>query len=600
MSSNISFGSDKKPLRELISAIRDGKIQLPDFQRGWVWDDERIQGLLTSISLGYPVGSVMLLQTGNPDVKLKPRLIEGAKPPKNIEPDQLILDGQQRLTALTIVFDQENPVNTLDFRKKPIKRWYYIDIKKSLNPRIDREDAIISLPENKLIKNFRGETEQDFSTPEKEYEAGLFPVAYTLNFPEWRRGYNAYWKHDPEKTKQIDNFEEEIIYQFLQYLLPVILIGKDSPKDAICQIFERVNTSGVILTSFELLTATYAMDDFRLRDDWKEINAKFKEDKKLNKIENTDFLQAVSLLSTFERKQEKISKGLPEDEIPAISCKRKDILKLELENYKKWSKIARDGFVKSGRLLAQQSIFNEGNLPYRTQLIPLASVLGVLGDDADKDGVRSKIFRWYWCGILGELYGSATETRFAKDFPELLQWINGGGEPTTIQDAHFSPPRLESLRTKNSAAYKGISILLMRDGGLDFRSGNPITFSLYDEEQIDIHHIFPEEWCKEHQIPANLYNSIINKTPISAKTNKIIGKNAPTKYLEKLEKIAGIDKNRMDEILRSHVIDPKFLRTDDFNGFFAARKEAILSRIEGAMGKPIARDAIEYIENGAE
>ena len=68
------------------------RAQLPEFQRGWVWPDRNIAALLASISLGYPVGTVMMLRTGG-DVRFKQRLVEGAAPVHPTDPDRLILDG---------------------------------------------------------------------------------------------------------------------------------------------------------------------------------------------------------------------------------------------------------------------------------------------------------------------------------------------------------------------------------------------------------------------------------------------------------------------------------------------------------------------------
>src|SRR5262249_20133334 len=124
--------------------------------------------------------------------------------------------------------------------------------------------------------------------------------------------------------------------------------------------------------------------------------------------------------------------------------------------------------------LHAQRIYDAPDLPYRTQLVPLAAILAVLGDRANNDGIRSNLAQWYWCGVFGELYGGAIETRFARDLPEALSWVDGGPTPSTIQDANFVPDRLLTLRTRNSAAYKGLAALLLRDGGLDFRSGTPI------------------------------------------------------------------------------------------------------------------------------
>ena len=100
MSAITTFDSTKESLLDLLRSIREGKTQLPDFQRGWVWDDEHIRSLLASISLSYPIGAVMMLQAGNPDVRFKPRLVEGVMLANPLEPERLILDGQQRLTSL--------------------------------------------------------------------------------------------------------------------------------------------------------------------------------------------------------------------------------------------------------------------------------------------------------------------------------------------------------------------------------------------------------------------------------------------------------------------------------------------------------------------
>jgi hypothetical protein len=83
----------------------------------------------------------------------------------------------------------------------------------------------------------------------------------------------------------------------------------------------------------------------------------------------------------------------------------------------------------------------------------------------------------------------------------------------------------------------------------------------------------------------------VNKTPLAARTNRMIGGNAPSAYLPKVEKNAGISGSRMNDILSSHVIAPALLRTDNFDGFFADREKALLSRIEKAMGKPTRIEA---------
>jgi hypothetical protein len=74
-----TFSSDKEALTDLLQSIHKGKTQLPDFQRGWVWDDEHIRGLLASVTMSFPIGAVMMLQSGGKNVRFKPRLIEGVE-----------------------------------------------------------------------------------------------------------------------------------------------------------------------------------------------------------------------------------------------------------------------------------------------------------------------------------------------------------------------------------------------------------------------------------------------------------------------------------------------------------------------------------------
>jgi len=589
-----TFTSDKESLQKILKAVTDGDYQLPDFQRGWVWDDIHIVSLLASVSLSYPIGAVMMLENGNPEVRFKPRPVEGVELSEDKEPERYILDGQQRLTSLFQALSLNQAVKTRDVRKRHIKRWYYIDMLKALDSNGDREDAIISLPEDKMIKNFRNEVLKDYSTLELEYKNCIFPVNQLFDSSTWRREFSRYWNHAEEKSVLFDTFEKQVIEAFKQYLVPVIKLLKQTPKIAVCQVFEKVNTGGVSLTVFELVTASFAAEGFNLREDWegKRDNRgrkiedgrkdKLHQQKVLQSVGADELLQVISLLTTYHRKKEN-----PDT---AVSCKRADILRLELNQFKKWVNIATEGFRKAGQLLFQQKIFANRDLPYSTQIVPLAAMLAILGQKADNDSVRNKIIRWYWCGVFGELYGSAIETRFARDVVEVINWINGGSEPSTINDCNFSPNRLLTLRTRNSAAYKGIYALLMRDGCLDFRTGVPIEVQSYFDEAIDIHHIFPRNWCSQNNIKDGDSNSIINKTALSYRTNRIIGGSAPSQYLKKLRSNSGMDESRQNQIMQSHLIDYDSMSKDDFLEFFNKRKESLLVRIEQATGKSISRD----------
>ena len=587
-----SFDSTKTPLQELLVRARTGQLQLPDFQRGWVWDDEHIKSLLASVSVSFPIGAVMLLQTGGEHIRFKPRPLAGADEALRAEPETLVLDGQQRLTSLYQALMSTSAVETKDAKGKPIRRWYYLDMKQAIEPEADQEDAVLSVPEDRQVRAFGGKITLDMTTPAHEYAAGFFPANRIFDSAEWRQAYSEHWNFDADRMRSFNEFESDVIKRFEQYQVPVIELKKETPKEAVCLVFERVNTGGVALTVFELLTASFAADDFQLRDDWDAREVRLKQRHPvLHNLQSDDFLQAISLLVTRTRRRAALSGGTPTDKAPGISCKRRDILRLEVSDWEAWACRVEEGFDAAARFLYGQNIFKARDVPYRTQLVQLAALFTDLGHTGETEGARRKIARWFWCGVLGELYGGAIESRFARDPPEVAALVHGEAVgPTTITESSFQAGRLLTLRTRNSAAYKGLYALLMHDEGADFRTGEPIAAQTVFDDEIDIHHIFPRRWCETEDIEPGTYNSIINKTAISARTNRQIGGNAPSKYLPDLERTADIDPARMDEILASHSIAADAVRTDRFWDFYATRAEALLHRIEIATGKKITRE----------
>ena len=585
-----TFSIDRPLLQNMLRDIENGRIQLPDFQRGWVWNDYHIQSLIASVSQSFPIGAVLTLEAGGTDIRFNTRLIEGVNPQyTDKKPETLILDGQQRLTALFQALMSEKPVCTQNTRGNESIRYYYLDMEACISNEIEREEAVLSCGEERRLQTVHGKlidllpVDTLFSN-EREYANDMFPVDKIFDSSSWRQKYYKHWDQSNDKIELFDKFESEIIDCFKQYNVPVIQLRNETPREAVCLVFEKVNTRGVTLTVFELLTASFAVENFDLREDWNKRSEHMKENfPVLEELENVNFLRALTLLAT---------KANPN---VAVSCTRRDILRLNLKDYQKLAEQVEDGFLKAARFLHRQKIFNAKDLPYQTQLVPLAAILANLGDIGETNRVQQKIARWYWCGVLGEMYGAATDTRFASDLSEVTAWVKeNANQPRTIREANFREDRLPELRTRNGAAYKGIHALVMHDRGemkcSDFRTGIPIDEKVYFDDNIDIHHIFPKAWCEGQGIKSDAYNSIINKTALSASTNRQIGDMAPSKYLLKIQRETDIDSSGMDKILDAHLICPNTLRDDNFMGFFEARKEALLNTIEKAMGKKIIRE----------
>lgn len=586
--------TNDRPISELMISINKGAIQLPDFQRGWVWEDGRIKALIASITNNYPVGAAMFLEYGNDNIRFKYRVIEGVTA-TDVIPTELILDGQQRLTSIYSSLYSRNAVHTRTDKGKKIFRYYYIDIKKACDPNCDRVDAIFSVPETRIItSNFGRDIELDLSDRTKEFENKMFPLNLILDFPEeqnWQNEYYAFYNYNQEIIKEFTEFNKKIIMQTLQYKIPVISLGKDTPKEAVCQVFENVNTGGVSLTVFELVTAIFAMDDFELRKDWEERKAKYFDGDLLSCITATDFLTACTLLSTYK-------KG------GTVSCKKKDVLNLSLKDYNNFADALSEGFVEAEKILQEERVFSNKDLPYSTQLIPLASLCTLLsnGNRIKVTNIKNKIRQWYWCGVFGELYGGANETRYVNDVVGVMNWIeNNGNVPKTIQESYFNPTRLLTLQSRQSAAYKGIMALILKNHCKDFISGREMDFTVYKSENIDIHHIFPRSYCEKNNLSKEKWNSVVNKTPISYSTNREIGGVAPSEYLKKIEEKGQVNYNSLNDYLQTHLIDVSAARSNDFEKHIVLRAKLLLDAIEKATGKIISgKDSDEVISKFGE
>jgi len=582
-----TFEITKNLLTDLLREIEEGKIQLPNFQRGWVWDDNHIRDLLVSIARSFPIGAVMLLEDGG-EVHFETRPVEGLedKLSNNRGPEKLILDGQQRLTTLTQALSLDEPVRTRTAKGRQIKRYYYFDINKALKDPSALDEAIVAVDENRQLRsNFGRDVDLDLSTREMECKQLFFPCNQTMNSDPWEYTLREVSPSSDYMTYM--DFRWRILEPFRRYQLPVILLNKETSKEAVCLVFEKVNTGGVPLSVFELITASYAAEGYNLRDDWfgsnernvKSRRERLEQDKLLKGIEATEFLQAISLLHTHELKK-------------PVSAKRTDVLQLSLDAWTKWADDLEEGFRQVANFLRKECFYSRRELPYITQLIPLAAVFTRLGDRWREPRIYDKVVRWFWSGALGELYSGAVETRIANDYEEMLHWIDDDkAQPRTVRDANFQLDRFNTLRSRQSAAYKAVNVLVLRKGSKDWFWKDSIKELDDDGKPLDIHHIFPRTWCERQGISRDRYDSILNKTPISYKANRTIGGEAPSRYLSKIEQQVSLSPSEMDKLLASHAISPDLLRQDDFERFLEDRRKQLSKLVEQAMGKPVSQSS---------
>jgi hypothetical protein len=310
----------------------------------------------------------------------------------------LILDGQQRLTTLTQVLSLKDAVKTRDEKNKAIQRFYYFHVPTSLESPEKLDDALIAVePDRKLKRNFGRDVQLDLSTRELECRQLYFPCGEILNSDSWEESLQEF---APEQFSLYMKFRSRILTIFRNYQLPIIELKKETSKEAVCLVFEKVNTGGVPLSVFELMTATYAADGYNLRDDWYGSNVRSVPSRRerlskqpmLKDLEPTDFLQAVTMLHTLERRKADIVSGKEGKQAAAVSAKRAAILQLPLGAYRGWADRVETGFMLAAKFLRKECFTNPRDLPYRTQLAPpavMATISNVVGTRVYENS------RWY-------------------------------------------------------------------------------------------------------------------------------------------------------------------------------------------------------------
>ncbi|MFZ5751832.1 MAG: GmrSD restriction endonuclease domain-containing protein [Pseudomonadota bacterium] len=603
----MSFETNPRFLRDLLAEARAGRLQLPDFQRSYVWGDEDVRMLIASILRGFPVGALLTLRSGGP-VSFRPRLLEGVEAARQAagegpaQPaEELLLDGQQRITSLfgAMASPLSMTVRKPKSERKTLQRFYYLDIARALDAGEELEDAILGLPEARIRRDEARTI--DLSTREREFEAGCFPLnlAFSDAAFDWVDDFRDHWRADPQRSEAAKVFRKRILEPLRAYQMPVITLGQQTSREAVCLVFEKVNVGGKKLDAFELVTAIFAgaPEPLNLRDDWAARFARIRGGGAgqgmampvFDNLRGFDFLQAVSLAATHARRRTAEAAGNPD--LPQISARREALLALDLADFRAHAPTVEEGFREAGKFLAAQKVLWAADLPYPAQAVALAAIFAIAAKAAQTAAGKERLSRWFWRTALAEDYGTSPESKLARDAEEVSRWLQGGEEPERMRLLTFNPDRLESLRMRVSAAYRAFAALLLREGCRDFITGQAADITTFAGDPMDVHHIFPRQWCEARGIQPEAYDSILNKTPLTAASNRAIGGHAPSAYLHGIEDAQGLTLAEMDSILRSHLIEPAFLRADDFKGFLADRKRRLAELAARAMGAALAAPA---------
>lgn len=586
----MGFSTPSYDLYDLFSRIDRGDLQLPDFQREYRWNVDQIRSLLVTVLRGYPMGSIMALDTRNEPMRFRPRPIHSA-PDTSVAPGLLLLDGQQRLTTLYQCLQGDGLVESVDFRNKKVRRRFFIDVRTAVSADVMPDEAVISVDENgKVMSHFAQEIPGGLATRARALAAGYIPVSDLLFDAGTDQLFEIATNLDAESKKQAKQFYTRIIKTLVRYAVPMIRLDRETAQAGIGSIFAQANSMGLQMDVFELLTAVFATEDpdFRMQDDWAQTDAVLRSHPALDGIDRTDFLTAVALYVTAKKGR--------------ASGFRESVLQLSLAEYKPAAETMRTAFHEAAIFMSRRCILTTEQVPYSSQLIPLAVMIAVLAEEPHilaEQAAWDRIHRWFWCGVFGELYGSpALMVRIGTDVDEVTKWVrdwNGSQQvplPRSISQARFVESRLLSAGP-NSGLYKGIYALIMGRGAKDWRTGKVFDSNTFTEQGTHFRRIFPRTWCDANGIDGILADSVLNRTPMGRRTNVMVEEASPARYLYRIQSKSLLDDAEFDAVLESHLLDPNLLLKAQASEFFNDRRKRILRMIEEAMGVAAVHDVDE-------
>lgn len=580
----MGFTTPSYSLKDLFSRAERGELQLPDFQREYTWDVDRIRTLVTSVLRGYPIGSFLALDTRSTQQRFRPRPLAGIEA-QGIEPGLLLLDGQQRLTSLFHAFKGSGEVPTVDFLGRPISRRFMVDVRAAVATTPMPVEAVFAVdPEGRVRSHFGPSIEGGINSREDLIAHGVIPISMLL----WKEGNDllvdmAAGTEDEGVRDAVKKFVNLVMRDLPAYDVPVIRVDRETTQAGVGQIFAHANSAGVQMDVFELVTAVFATQDpeFKLAEHWAGLEKQLRQHPVLDSVGRVQFLRGLSLLLTSRTG-------------PAFGH-RGDILNITLEQYLAHAGEMVDGFVAAANFLEERQITSADQVPYPGQLVPLAVILARLAEDEStllRTEAKDRLNRWFWSGIFGELYGAHAPTiRIGLDVSEVTPWVRGETdvEPRTVAEAQFHETRLVTA-TPETGVYRGLYSLLMARGARDWRTAEPFTAENAASLQPSFRPVFPRPFLDTLGADPLLAESVLNRTPMGRRTEVVIESNEPKRYLPRLQSKSLLEDDEFDAMIEGHEMNPDLLMSSNWEGFVEDRRQRFLGMIEYAMDRPAVRD----------
>lgn len=512
-------------IREIINQVSHGNLRIPAFQRGFVWDADSVAFLMDSIYKGYPFGTIQLWRTRE-ELQTERKFGPFELFDRDAEyPIDYVLDGQQRITSIFGVF--QNEIELPDGEYNPFN--VYFDI-------LADEDAQES--------QFLALNSMDVD------ETRHFPLNCLFDTVNYRQKTRVL---EDDIALKIDSLQSV----FKEVKIPYQTLETDD-KSKVAIVFERINRKGVPLDTLQLLTAWTWSENFDLQDKFEDLK------EELRPYGFDDIGNNVNLLLRIS------------SSILSESASAKALIELN-------GQIVRDRFdeISNGIkgaidfLKANLKVEKLGNLPYDNILVPLSVFFSNVGNQHFRytDEQRIVIEKWFWKTAFSRRYSAGVLRALNTDIAEMKKLKqnldnNLGNFAFNVTSDFFRDNKF----IMNSVNTKSYILLIAQKNPRSFISGSIVTLSnvLKDYNRNEFHHIFPKAYLRTlENIPFD-ENTLSNFCFLSRADNQKLGGKKPSLYRTEMP-------DDINLVMESSFCDSNLLFSDNFEDFINDRVNKLFS-----------------------
>jgi len=520
-------------LAEWFNRVRSRQITLPRFQRFVAWGHGEVAGLLTTVLRGLPSGATLILEVGDEE-KFKSRTMVDA-PESGEKVTEQLLDGQQRLTALWRSLHDKYPDRT-----------YLIGFEE------DPSDGSKKLPyvygQARWSKN-GNRYPMWVDNPKECWSRGFIPISLLRPediLPEIRQWIATAVGSDHD---QKDKLFDEIIAlrdKVKAFNLPYLALPARTPKAVALDVFIKMNTSSVRLSTYDIVVALV-------------------EDKTGESLhEHVDALNvAAPRASEYADLPGLVLDvvALRQDRIPSQAGYQGINYARMLSD---WDTVVK-GIKGMVRFLEEESIFDAQRLPSYTAIPIIAALWEHLPTQPDKLGNARHLLRKYlWRAFLTSRYEQSSTSNALQDYRGLRGVLCDGaaedGVPILNQDSYPLPTKEMILQADwpkgKTILGRGLLALQIKCGAEDLADGAKATVASITtrEHPREYHHLFPASTLEDAEIPGEQVFRALNCALITWRTNRTISNKDPIAYLKERADNSALGEDELRRRLKTHLI----------------------------------------------